>query len=104
MFGSASDDRRFFQSSPPGGFVTLAGAESTVETCPCPALLSMYIGNTYKTLCICHLRTAELQHSAWFYLISFSRKKSRTVQVLAFFCFSCTRQPASLPVVMMMVG
>ncbi|EGC93794.1 hypothetical protein ECD227_0032 [Escherichia fergusonii ECD227] len=30
-------------------------------------------------------------------------KKARTVQVRAFFCFSCTRQPAPLPVVMVMV-
>lgn len=31
------------------------------------------------------------------------RKKARTVQVRAFFCVSCTRQPAPLPVVMVMV-
>ncbi len=30
-------------------------------------------------------------------------KKARTVQVRAFFCVSCTRQPAPLPVVMVMV-
>jgi hypothetical protein len=30
-------------------------------------------------------------------------KKARTVQVRAFFCVSCTRQPAPLPVVMVVV-
>jgi hypothetical protein len=33
----------------------------------------------------------------------FVEKKARTVQVRAFFCVSCTRQPAPLPVVMVMV-
>ncbi|CCJ73330.1 hypothetical protein BN137_2707 [Cronobacter condimenti 1330] len=33
----------------------------------------------------------------------FCRKKARTVQVRAFFSFSCTRQPAPLPVVMVVV-
>jgi hypothetical protein len=33
----------------------------------------------------------------------FSEKKARTVQVRAFFCVSCTRQPAPLPVVMVVV-
>jgi hypothetical protein len=33
----------------------------------------------------------------------FVEKKARTVQVRAFFCVSCTRQPAPLPVVMVVV-
>lgn len=45
-------------------------------------------------------RTSTL---AWLLPRDLWSKKARTVQVRAFFCVSCTRQPAPLPVVMVMV-
>jgi hypothetical protein len=83
-------------------FVIFAGAESTVATCPCLALLSR-ISATRRKRSAFATDVPPNFNTRMVVTPSFCRKKARTVQVRAFFCVSCTRQPAPLPVVMVMV-
>ncbi len=77
------------------------GAERTVATCPCPALLSRISATRRKRSAFA--TDVPPNFNTRMVVTSLPLVEKPALSGAGFFCVSCTRQPAPLPVVMVMV-
>ena len=103
ILGKASWPLMVFSIIATRWLVILAGAERTVATCPCLALLSRISAIRRKRSAFATDVPPNFNTRMVVTSLPLVEKKSPHCQVRAFFCVSCTRQPAPLPVVMVMV-